>query len=211
LNQKIYVVTKNRYFGHRRTLGFFRFQNNDLYYDFGSLKGSHNSYHRDGSQWRTSLATRGKPKKEKDHIPLKSFNGLFNLGTICVSKNIINKFPKTKQKYYNKYITYEVDLDSFPSEHINIVCELLEPNYIIPLAEEEKCYPPEAVNKTFNTTNPWLSITLLGHENNLLIIPGETGFKVNHFNERFTANKEGQSYSSELYSGDAYDKYGKEI
>lgn len=209
MNQKIYIVTKNKYFGHRRTLGFFRFQNEDLYYDFGALKGSHNSYHRDGSQWRTSLATDGKPKKEKEHIPLKEFSGLFNLGTICISKNIITKFPKIKQRYFNKHITYKIDLDELPSEHINIICELIEPNYNIPLAEEQKSYPPKSIIKTFTNTNPWLNLTILGHEDNLMIVPEKTGFKLNDFNDRFSVNKKGNSYSAESYSNKAYEEHGK--
>lgn len=210
MSQKIYVVTKGKYSGHQRTLGFFRFMNQDLYYDFGLLDGSHNSYHKDGSQWRTSLATGGKPKKEGDHYPLAEFSGFFNLGTVCFSKNIVSKLPKAKKKYFNKYIAYELDLEAFPSDQINIVSELIEPDYEIPLPEEEKCYPPDAVVKKIRETKPWVIITTLGHEHNLLAIPNNKSTTVNHFNERFTLNKKGQTYSSENYAGKVFEEFSKE-
>lgn len=59
---KIYIITKNKYDGHCRTIGFIRDLGKNIYYDFFShdvqLKtkkdGSHYSYHEDGSIWRTS-------------------------------------------------------------------------------------------------------------------------------------------------------------
>ncbi|MEZ9440847.1 hypothetical protein [Vibrio atlanticus] len=210
MSHKIYIVTKDKYSGHQRTLGFFRFQNQDLYYDFGMLNGSHNSYHKDGSQWRTSLASEGRAKKESEHYPLAQFIGFFNLGTACISKNIVPKLPKVKKKYFNKYETYEIDLESFPSDQLNIVSELIEPEYEIPLPASEKCYPPEAVVEVFKYNKLWLILTILGHEHNLLIVPNGKTTTVNHYNERFTANNKGQSYSSEAYSSKAFDMYSKE-
>lgn len=202
MSQKIYVVTKDKYLGSQRTLGFFRFLNNDLYYDFGLLDGSHYSYHKDGSQWRTSAVTDGKPVKEGEHIPLADFSGLFNLGTLCFSKRIIPKLPKVKKKYFSKYTALELDVESFSSEYINIVMELIEKGYDIPLPEGEKCLPPDAVEFIVDQTKPIVSLTVLGHDHNLLVIPNEKTITVNHFNERFTANKEGQQYSTENYSGE---------
>lgn len=210
MSQKIYIVTKDKYSGHQRTLGFFRFQNQDLYYDFGMLNGSHNSYHKDGSQWRTSLASEGKAKKESEHYPLAGFVGLFNLGIACISKSIVPKLPKVKKKYFNKYFAYELDLEAFPSYQINIISELIEPEYEIPLLEKEKCYPPDAVVKIFKNNKPWIIITVLGHEHNLLVVPNSKTTTVKHFNERFTANRKGQSYSSEVYAEKAFDKFSKE-
>lgn len=210
MSQKIYIVTKDKYSGHQRTLGFFRFQNQDLYYDFGMLDGAHNSYHKDGSQWRTSPATEGRAKKENEHMPLAEFSGLFNLGTVCFSKNIVPKLPKAKKKYFNRYTAYELDLESFPSSQINIVSELIEPEYEIPLLEEEKCYPSDAVIKEFRETKPWLILTILGHEHNLLAIQNDKSTLVNHFNERFTLNKKGQEYSSENYAGKVFEELSKE-
>ena len=208
--QKLYIITKDKYSGHKRIIGFFRFQNNDLYYDFGSLKGSHNSYHKDGSQWRTSLATYEKPTKEGEHFPLSDFSGLFNLGTACISKNIIPKLSKVKAKHLN-CTSIEIDLNAFPSENINIVAELIEPNYVIPLPEKEQCTPPDALTHTYKESKPWLNLTILGHEHNLLAIPNETSTVVNHYNERFTLNKEGHNYSSENYAGKVFDEHSKEI
>lgn len=209
MSQKIYVVTKDKYSGHQRTIGFFMFLNQDLYYDFGLIEGSHNSYHQDGSQWRTSLATGGKPKKEGEHFPLAKFSGFFNLGTVCISKSIVPKLPKVKKKYFNKYITFELDLESFPSNQINIVSELIEPDYVFPFTESES--PPDSITRIFKEIKPWLIVTVLGHEHNLLIIPNETSMTVNHYNERFTANKKGDLYFSECYGGKVFEEFSKEI
>jgi len=205
MNKKIYIITKDKYLGHQRTLGFFMFLNNDLYYDFGLIKGNHDSYHKDGSQWRTSLATGNKAIKEGEHYPLASFKGHYHLGTAYFSKRIIPKLPKVKKKYFNKYEAYEVDLASFPSEHINIVSELIEPEYEIPLPEKEKCLPPGAVSTTFKTKSTWIILTVLGHDHNLLMFPDEKVTHVNHFNERFTANKKGAKMKMENYAGKVFD------
>lgn len=141
---------------------------------------------------------------------MSNFSGLFNLGTACISKNIIPKLSKVKAKHL-KCTTYEIDINSFPSEHINIVAELIEPDYVIPLPEEEKCQPPDAVTYIYTENKPWLILTILGHDHNLLAIPNETGTVVNHFNERFSLNKKEHSYSSENYAGKVFDKYSKEI
>lgn len=209
--KKIYIITKEKYSGHQRKIGFFVFLNNDLYYDFGLTDGSHNSYHKDGSQWRTSPVTGGKAKKEGGHTPLADFTGIFNLGIAGISKNIIPKLPKVKQRYFNKkHITYEIDLDTYPSDQINIVSEIIEPGYIIPLSEKEKSYPLESTVKTFDETNPWLILTTLGHDHNLLAKQNKTGVTVNHINDRFTLNKKGQEYSTESYAGSIFEKPSKE-
>ena len=210
MSQKIYIVTKDKYNGHQRTLGFFTFLNNDLYYDFGALKGSHNSYHKDGSEWRTSLATGSKPQKQGSHIPLASFSGHHNLGVVMLSKSLIPKFSKVKQKYFNKFTAYEIDVESFTSNQFNIVIELVEPDYVIPLTDEEKSPPLGAIVKEFKETTPWLVLTILGEPDNLLVSATDKETHVNHFNTRYTANAKGSSYSSELYAGKAYDVFGKE-
>ena len=208
MSQKIYIITKEKYSGHQRTLGFFRFLNNDLYYDFGLLNGSHNSYHRDGSHWRTSLVTRNKPIKEGEHFPLNNFKGLFNLGTVCISKRIITKLPKVKKKYFKKCLVYEIKTNEYPSNDLNIVCELVEPAFS--LDGSENSYPPDATVKIFKEVTPWVILTILGHQHNLLAIPKSYKTEVKHFNERFTLNKKGNSYSSESYSGKVFEEYSKE-
>jgi hypothetical protein len=208
MNQRIYIITKDKYLGRKRTLGFFRFQNEDLYYDFGSLKGSHNSYHRDGSEWRTSLATGERAKKQGTHVPLREITGLYNLGVVMFSKKLIAKLPHTKEKYY-KDLFCEIDIETLPSDQFNVVIELMEPNFKIPETDSEMAYPPDASIKEFRETRPWLILTVLGHEHNLLISATEAHTTVNHFNNRFTANRKNQSYSSELYAGQAYEVFGK--
>lgn len=185
MSKKIYVITKDKYSGHQRKVGFFVFLKNDLYYDFGLINGSHNSFHKDGSQWRTNLITGEKAKKEGGHTPLADFTGVFNLGVAGISKNIIPKLPKVKQKYFNKkHITYEIDLDEYTSDQINIVSEIIEPGYTIPLTEEEKIYPLETEVKVFKETTPWLRLTIMDHDHNLLAKKNKTGVTVNHINDR---------------------------
>jgi hypothetical protein len=208
MNQRIYVVTKDKYLGRKRTLGFFRFQNEDLYYDFGSLKGSHNSYHRDGSEWRTSLATGEVARRQAAHVPLRQITGVYTLGVVMFSKDLIARLPPTKDKYYRDSF-YEVDIERLPSDQFNVVIELMEPNFEIATTDAEMAYPPDAVIKEFREARPWLILTLLGHKHNLLVSATETHTTVNHFNNRFTANRNGQSYSSELYAGQAYEAFGK--
>ena len=210
MHQKIYIVTKDKYLGRKRTLGFAQFQNQDLYYDLGSLKGSHNSYHRDGSEWRTSLATGGKAKKQGAHVPLRNLTGLHNLGVVMFSKSLIPKLPAAKDKYFKTGSYYEVDVEGLPSDQFNVVIELMEPGFEIETANTEMAYPPNAIIKEFKETRPWLILTLLGHSHNLLLSATDAHTTVNHFNNRFTANGNGLSYSSELYAGKAYEVFGQE-
>ncbi len=210
MNQKIYIVTTEKYLGRKRTLGFVRFQNDDLYYDFGSLKGSHNSYHRDGSEWRTSLATGGKAQKQGAHVPLKNLKGIHNLGIVMFSKSLIPKLPATKDKYFRTGLLYEVDVESFPCEQFNLVVELMETGFEIEATNTEMAYPPDAIIKEFKETKPWLILTVLGHQHNLLVSATDKQTTVNHFNTRFTANANGLGYSSELYAGKVYDVLGQE-
>jgi len=198
--KKLYIITKDKYSSFRRKIGFFRFQGEDLYFDFGMLQGSHYSYHRDGSVWRTSPTTKGRPVKEEERMPIKDFKGLYNLGVIMLSKTILTDLHKVKQKDFNHRV-YEIDVESFPSDVLNIVPELIEPNYVIPLPENEKCIPKKAKQILIKDFNPWISLTILGHSENLLSIPNNDGFTVRHINTRFSANEKGKNYSSEAYSG----------
>ncbi|MCJ7481871.1 MAG: hypothetical protein MUO31_02790 [Thermodesulfovibrionales bacterium] len=197
---KLFIITKNQYSGNQRKIGFFRFQNNDLYFDFGMFNGSHTSYHRDGSIWRTSPVTGGKAKKEDQRVPIGNFKGFYNLGVILFTKRSLSNLPMVKQRDFKKHITYEIDIESLPSPSINIVSELIEPGYIFPLPTEEFSPPPNAISKVFTELTPWISLTILGHPNNLLVVPGTDGFTVKHFNKRFSAGGKGNVYSHEAYS-----------
>lgn len=210
MSKKLYIITQDKYSGHRRTLGFLRFLNNDLYYDFSLLKDNHTSYHKDGSVWRTSIITGEKPVKEEQKMPLADFKGLYNLGVVLLSKDTIPHMPKVKKKYFDKHETFSIDIESFPSETLNLIPEIIQPEYEIELPEKEKATPPNSISKTFTDFTPWVCITVLGHEENLLIEPREKGFIVNHFNERFTANKKGVEYSSESYGGQVFREHSKE-
>ena len=98
MSKKLYIITKDEYDGAKRVLGFFEKRNNDLYYDIGSLNGSHNSYHKDGSEWRTTLD--GKKNKITTHIPLGDFKGFYPLSIEMFSKELLSSFPIAKIKKY---------------------------------------------------------------------------------------------------------------
>lgn len=200
--KKLYIITKEEYSSYRRKLGFFRFQNEDLYFDFGMLQGSHYSYHEDGTIWRTSPTTKCKAMKEEARMPIKNFKGLYNLGIILIAKNTLSNLKKVKQKDLNKNKIYEVDIESFPSNLLNVVPELIEPDYTIQLPEHEQCIPPKAEQIIIKDFCPWISLTILGYPDNLLVIPKGNGFAVKHFNKRFSANENGKKYSAEAYSGE---------
>ncbi|MDA0689626.1 MAG: hypothetical protein O2948_13385 [Proteobacteria bacterium] len=125
------------------------------------------------------------------------------------SKSLIQKLPATKDKYFRTGLHYEVDVESFPSEQFNLVVELMEKGFEIETTNAEMVYPPDAIIKEFKETKPWLILTLLGHQHNLLVSATDKHTTVNHFNTRFTANADGLNYSSELYAAKAYDVFGQ--
>jgi hypothetical protein len=198
---KLYLITKEKYGGHQRKLGFFRFQNDDIYFDFGMLDGSHTSYHEDGSVWRTSPATGGKAIREEQRLPIREFKGYYNLGVVMITKKVLSDMHKVKERDAKKSILFVVDVEKYPCSVLNIVSELIEPGFHIPLPEKEKKLPPKADVALFEEFSPWIHITVLGFQENLLVYPEEKGFTVKHFNERFTANKEDNNYSAEAYAG----------
>ena len=89
--------------------------------------GSHKSYHRDGNIFRTSPGTEGQPKLLGDHIPLADFRGWYQLGIGMITRNQISSNPCVKARdRKSENVLTEVSLESYPSETINIVAELLE-------------------------------------------------------------------------------------
>lgn len=200
MRKKICIVTKAKYDGERRSLGFITRLNNDLYYDFSMLKGNHSSYHKDGSEWRTSIATDQRAVKQKEHIPLGDFSGFYPLETSMLLKDSIPFLPKIRERDLKKSIIFEVDIDRFPSSALNIVLEIIEPNKSLQINEDTQP-PPNAVVSVIEDFSPWVIITVLGHEHNLLTVPTSTGFIAKHFNKRYSVNVEGGNYSYEAYDG----------
>ncbi|MDD5401097.1 MAG: hypothetical protein PHQ93_07925 [Sulfurimonas sp.] len=201
MKKEMYIITKNEYDGEKRVIGYFKRINNDLYYDVGSLNGSHNSYHRDGSEWRTSYD--GKKRKIIESVPLSDFKGFHPLGIVMFTKELIPLFPKAKQKHINKALL-EIDIDRFPSNTFNLVIEIIEPfkNLVI---NEDTQYPSDAIVSIRKEMDPWVIFTILGHDNNLLITPSSGGFTLNHFNKRYTANAKDKQYNYEAINKELYE------
>lgn len=203
---KIYIITKNKYDGHCRNIGFIRDLGKNIYYDFFShdvqLKtkkdGSHYSYHEDGSIWRTSQGI-GKEKITSTY-PLKKFTSYYDLCTTGFDKKTVNELKPFDEKNRAKAILIEVDIDKFESGFINIVLDMIHIDFYEKfLQNPEAQYPPNAdVYKRKLNKSIIIEVIFLGKLDNLLIIPKENGYTVNHYNKRFSANDLGKSYLSEF-------------
>lgn len=162
--------------------------------------GSHISYHRDGKIFRTSPATNGHAKYLRKYLPLDDFRELYQLGISMVMKNELLKNPCLKERDRKRALTLqEIDLGAYPSETINIVVEFLEPSKRELITSEDIVPPPDAAILMIDSIQPWIVLTVLGHEHNLLIKPTENGFSVLHFNTRYSANLTGIKYRFEAY------------
>lgn len=201
LKRRAYVVTRGMYDGCQRQLAWFERGPKDLYFEvFAFFMGSHTSYHRDGRIWRTSPATRGRPDYRRRYLPLDSFRGLHQLGISMVRKSELRKNPCLKPRTRRKALTLqEIDLEDYPSEILNIVVELLEPGRQEFIASKDIAPPPDATMTIIDAIEPWLVLTILGHEHNLLIEPKGSTIIVHHFNARYSANHPGVEYKFEAY------------
>jgi hypothetical protein len=201
MKKKVWLVTKDEYYGYKRKLGYIQRNTNgsydDLYYDFTMVNGSHDSYHRDGSEWRTHPVTKQK-RRIKESTPLKFFDGLYCLGINLFHKWTVATLPSLKSKNIRNDIIYEVDIESFPSKNINIYVEILSDNIDIDLlfVNKNTCPPNDAETITIKDFKPWVIVTILGH-NNLITDYADNGVQVNHFNDRFSMNRNGKQYEIE--------------
>lgn len=208
---KIYLITKDKYDGHQRTIGFIRDMGKHIYYDFLSHKvqlttkqdGSHFSYHEDGSIWRTSAGI-GKEKLAQT-VPLKKFNSYYDLGITHFNKNIIPDLKPFKESNRKKSYIIELDIESYEAEYINIVLEMIHTDFYDKfILHPEASYPPNALNyKRKINHNIFIEITVLSRNDNQLIVVENDGFICNHYNKRFSANDKGANYyyeAAETYS-----------
>ena len=202
--KKLVLSTKQEVDGAQRKLGWFKRSSTDLYFEYGSIFfGSHTSYHKDGNIFRTSAATDNRASIIKKHIPLANFHGWFQLGISMIRKSSLGRQPCLKgkdQRGGNK--TYLIDLEKFPSGTLNIVAELIEPAEEPLLKLQTLQPPPDAETRVFKHFKPWVVLTILGHDHNLLIRPAENGVSVEHYNSRFSASLLGQQYQYEAYKLD---------
>jgi hypothetical protein len=204
VTQKLVLSTKQEVDGAQRKLGWFKRSSADLYFDLvGTFSGSHTSYHKDGNIFRTSTATDNRASIIKKHIPLANFHGWFQLGISMIRKSSIERQPCLKgkdQRGGNR--VYLIDLEKFPSGTLNIVAELIEPAEEPLLNLQTLQPPPDAETRVLKHFEPWLVLTILGHDHNLLIRPAENGISVEHYNSRFSASRPGQQYQWEAYKPD---------
>jgi hypothetical protein len=195
------LSTKEEYNGQKRKLAWFTREGKGLYFEVGSFfLGSHTSYHVDGNVFRTSPATYSRPRFQGLYTPLDKFSGWVQLGITMVSKDRINNNQplKGRDRKIGNLIS-EVELISFEANNINLVVELLHED-MYKFLNRPGIQPPEgAVIQTFKLGNLIILITVLGHNNNLLIRPLEDGFQVSHYNSRYSANAPGVKYTYEAY------------
>ena len=203
MKKRVYLVTKEEYEGCQRQLAWFAKHQNGIYFDvlgFFMRMDSHMTYHRDGRIWRTSPATNYHAKYLGKYLPLDDFKGWYQLGTSMILKSELLKNPCLKERDQKKALTVqEVDLEAYPSEVINIVVEFLEPSKRELITSEDVAPPPDATILVINSLQPWIVLTILGHEHNLLIKPKKDGFIVHHFNTRYSTNLPRVKYRYEAY------------
>lgn len=195
------IATHETIGGLSRKLAWFALQGKGLYFDIiASLCGSHTSYHVDGNVFRTSPATDLRPRFQGKYLPLDQFRGWHQLGLGMVSKNQLATSPPLNTKDQKPCNTVEmIPIDSLPAGSINLVVELLHRD-LRHLLHRPEIQPPEhAILKYIKFDDLLIVVTVLGHESNLLIRPFDNGVQVIHYNDRYSANRPGATYSFEAY------------
>jgi hypothetical protein len=204
-SQKFIIATKQEISGSQRKLAWFSLQSKDLYYEIaGILEGSHSSYHKDGSMWRTSPATNKQARYIKQHYPFNQFQGWFHLDIGMLLKSSLPSNPELKNRD-KKHQIHFVDIDKFPSAALNLVVDLLEPNRQELLAAGDMQPPVDAQIYEFTSSHLLIFVTILGHDHNLLISPYDGDFKgvtCRHINKRYSANPPGSLCELEAYKLD---------
>jgi len=201
----IYIITKNKYDDKHRVIGFIKDFGKHIYYDFFShavqlvtkKDGSHYSYHEDGNVFRTSEAV-GK-EKITETVPIKKFNTYYDLCITALDKKEIHALKPFKENYRNKYIIIELDIEKYDSDFLNFILDMIHVDFYDRfIKNSEAQYPPKS--DTFKrklNKNVIIELTVLGYDN-LLIEQQSNGFKVHHYNKRFTVNDKGNQYFSEV-------------
>lgn len=191
------LATKQYMGGAQRKLAWFKRHPNGLYFEVGGLfQGSHTSYHLDGNIFRTSPATEGRARPQGKRVPLDGFRGWYQLGFSMIAKSRVISNPPVKSRDKKSNIQLqEVDLDLFPSDTLNLFVDLVSIDQARYLAS-----PPEnAVVMELQFGDLQVLLTVLGHDDNLLVRPTQSGVTVTHFNERYSANQPGRTYTVEAY------------
>jgi hypothetical protein len=198
---KAILATQEELEGAKRKLAWFAIQGQGLYFEVGGFfMGSHTSYHVDGNVFRTSPATGGRPHLQGRMLPLSEFVGWNQLGIVMVQKSRLPQNPTLKARDTRKSnVIAEVPIESFSATTLNIVIELVHRDQRTLLDGLGLDPPASAVQYSLPLGNTEVVLTILGEESDLLVRPIRDGFNVSHFNDRFTANAKGVTYTCEAY------------
>lgn len=187
--------------GSQRKLAWFAHHGKGFYFEIGSLfMGSHTSYHVDGNTFRTSPATDLRPRFQGKHVPIDQFRGWRQLGFAMAFKEQLTQNPPVKAKDRAlKNVLQTISMDEIPSATINLIVELLHRDLTHLLELPNIQPPPGAIIKRLEMGDLLVIVTVLGHDDNLLVRPTQTGFEVKHYNDRYSANRPGATYHFEAY------------
>ena len=181
------IATQEYYGGCQRKLAWFSRQGNHLYFESAQLLwGAHTSYHADGTVWRTNPATLGRARFQGRLIPINQLKGWVQMGTSLIAKTSIPGNPCVRNKDRkpgNKVI--EIPVEDFPSQTINLVLEFTDPTSINRLDDVESTPPPGAQLTVIDLDGILAVVTIIGHDEQLLIRPTEDGSNVRHHNARY--------------------------
>lgn len=197
MNQRVYLITENKYENEIRQIAFFTKTDNGIYFDFPYLStGAHNSYHKDGSRWRTSTATGLKPEKMGNSLELDSENVWMLLGIPTIRKSAFHNLPAIKQRHL-KYPCYKINFTQFPKDEINFVVELINSSRIQEI-ESKFPSPKDSLTIHIDLWEPNILTTILGYDYNQLVRFEKNGIvSVREFNLRFSACRKNIDYKWE--------------
>ena len=162
--------------------------------------GTHTSYHQDGNIFRTSPAMGSKPVLQDRHLRLKDFTGWYQLGMAAISKDLLETNPALKPRDIRKDRLYEIDVDVFPANYLNLVVELISDDFWPHLHHPDVQAPQNSSEIILPFGRLSVVVTVLGHDENLILTADETVIHVKHINSRFSSNQKGAQYSVEAYS-----------
>jgi len=161
--------------------------------------GSHTSYHKDGNIFRTSPMIKPKTRRIGKCLPLNDFATWYQFGTSMILKESITEYPCLKDRNLRDSLRIiEVNLNDYPSKVLNILVELINPKMKDLLKFENLSPPTDAKTYVIEEVQPFIVITILGHDHNLLIKPQIGGFTVSHYNSRFSTNRKDVDYTYEV-------------
>ena len=195
------LATHEEIEGSKRKLAWFALHGRGLYFEVGGFfMGSHTSYHVDGNVFRTSPATAGRPRLQGIMLPLSEFVGWNQLGIFMVKKSRMAQNPALRGRDTRKgNVIAEVSVESFSATTLNVVIELVHRDHHSLLDGLGLDPPASAIQYALPLGNFEALLIILGEDSDLLVRPLANGFNVRHFNDRFTANAKGITYTAEAY------------